>query len=110
MVRRSEHIRTLLAKWGQYLEVRQVDMPALTRGTGLEGLLGGTGGNGLFDERAWVDGDAVRLLVLWHYGGVWMDMDQILTRNLHALTENEFVVQWDCYGEASPFHEYHLGE
>lgn len=110
LVTRSEHIRTLLAKWGQHLEVRQVDMSVLTKGTGLEGMLGGTGGSGLFDERAWVDGDAVRLLVLWHFGGVWMDMDQILTRNLHALMENEFVVQWDCYGEASPFHAYHPGE
>lgn len=109
-VKKSEHIKTLLSRWGNNIEVRQVDMPALTRGTELEGILGGGGGTGLFDERAWVDGDAVRLLVLWQFGGVWMDMDQILTRDLHPLAESEFVMQWDCFGESSPFHDYHQGE
>jgi hypothetical protein len=94
----NEYVRPYIEKWGEYIEIRQVDMNVLTRGTELEGLLSGYGG-GLFDERAWVDGDAVRLLVLWHYGGVWLDMDQILTRDLHPLTESEFVSQWDCYGE-----------
>lgn len=109
-VRKSEHIKTLLSRWGNNIEVRQVDMPALTKGTELESVLGGGGGTGLFDERAWVDGDAVRLLVLWQFGGVWMDMDQILTRDLHPLVESEFVMQWDCFGESSPFHDYHPGE
>lgn len=108
-VKRSEHIKTLLSRWGSYVEVRQVDMPALTKDTELEGILGGSGGTGLFDERAWVDGDAVRLLVLWQFGGVWMDMDQVLTRDLHPLAESEFVMQWDCYGESSPFMEYNPG-
>ena len=94
-------MRPYLEKWGDYIEIRQVDMNALTRGTELEGLLSTIDGGGLFDERAWVDGDAVRLLVLWHIGGVWLDMDQILTRDLHPLTESEFVTQWDCYGEPS---------
>jgi len=93
----NEHVKKFLAKWGEYIEVRQVDMKALTRGTELEGLISGIDGGGLYDERAWVDGDAVRLLVLWHHGGVWMDMDQVLTRDLHPLTEVEFVTQWDCY-------------
>lgn len=93
----NEHVRPFLEKWGEYIEIRQVDMNTLTKGTELEGLLSGIDGGGLFDERAWVDGDAVRLLVLWHHGGIWMDMDQILTRDLHPLTESEFVTQWDCY-------------
>lgn len=117
VINANEHVRGVLEKWGEYISVRQVDMHDLTRGTELEGLLGkglwssnppgspGDGGKrkkkgGMFDERAWVDGDAVRLLVLWHYGGVWMDMDMILTRDLHPLTESEFVTQWDCYGES----------
>lgn len=84
-------------------------MNALTRGTELAGLLSGMNEGGLFDERAWVDGDAVRLLVLWHFGGVWMDMDQILTRDLHPLTESEFVTQWDCEGEPIAPSRSHLG-
>lgn len=51
------------------------------------------------DTKAWIDGDLVRLLVLWAYGGVWVDMDSLLTRDLAPLFEHEFVTQWDCYGE-----------
>jgi len=101
LVANNYFVRPFLEKWGDNIEVRQVDMNALTRGTELDGLLSGIDGGGLFDERAWVDGDAVRLLVLWHFGGVWLDMDQVLTRDLHPLTESEFVTQWDCYGESS---------
>lgn len=53
------------------------------------------------DTKAWVDGDLVRLLVLWAYGGVWVDMDSLLTRDLAPLLEHEFVTQWDCYGECT---------
>ena len=74
--------------------VKVVDIPRLARGTALEG-------NELLewrDQKAWVDGDLIRLLVLWTYGGVWVDMDSLLTRDLHPLLEHEFVTQWDCYG------------
>lgn len=93
-------VKPFVEKWGRNVEVRQVDMTVLTKGTEIQGLLSNTDRGGLYDERAWVDGDAVRLLVLWHYGGIWMDMDQILTRDLHPLVEHEFVTQWDCYGES----------
>ncbi|KAH8087130.1 glycosyltransferase family 32 protein [Cristinia sonorae] len=49
------------------------------------------------DTKAWIDGDLVRLLVLWAYGGVWVDMDSLLTRDLTPLLDQEFVTQWDCY-------------
>ena len=98
VVANNTFVKPFLDKWGNYIEVRQLNMNTLTRGTELEGLLSGNDGGGLFDERAWVDGDAVRLLVLWNFGGIWMDMDQVLTRDLHPLTDQEFVTQWDCYG------------
>ena len=98
----STFVKPIVEKWGDNIEVRQVDMTVLTKGTELDGLLNNKDGGGLFDARAWVDGDAVRLLVLWHYGGVWMDMDQVLTRDLHPLVEHEFVTQWDCYGKSEP--------
>lgn len=75
--------------------LRVVDYDTLAIGTELEG-------NELLrvkDSRAWIDGDLVRLLVLWAYGGVWVDMDSLLTRDLAPLLEHEFVTQWDCYGE-----------
>ena len=75
--------------------VKVVDIPRLARGTALER-------NEVLethDQKAWVDGDLIRLLVLWTYGGVWVDMDSLLTRDLHPLLEHEFVTQWDCYGK-----------
>jgi len=65
--------------------VKVVDIPRLARGTALEGspLLEWS------DRKAWVDGDLVRLLVLWTYGGLWVDMDSLLTRDLHPLLEHE---------------------
>jgi mannosyltransferase OCH1-like enzyme len=38
--------------------------------------------------------------LLWAYGGVWIDMDSLLTRDLEPLLEHEFVTQWDCYGKS----------
>lgn len=99
----NKHLASIIAEWPDHIEIRQVDMTGLTRGTELEGKLGAL--SALNDERGWVDGDAIRLLVLYHHGGVWMDMDQVLTRDLHPLTESEFVTQWDCYGEIFAVHK-----
>ncbi|KAG1748291.1 glycosyltransferase family 32 protein [Suillus paluster] len=76
----------------KYLEL-VVDIPELAKGTPMEShrLLN------LEDKKAWVDGDLVRLLVIWTYGGAWIDMDMLLTRDLSPLLEHEFVTQWDCY-------------
>ncbi|WVQ71107.1 hypothetical protein IAR50_000632 [Cryptococcus sp. DSM 104548] len=94
----NPHIVPFLERWGEYIQIRQVNLGQLAQGTGVEDVIQGiTGEKGIYDERAWVDGDAVRLLVLWNYGGIWMDMDQLLTRDLHPLTEEEWVTQWDCY-------------
>lgn len=73
-----------------------VDKHELAKGTLLEG-------NAMLDvkdTKAWVDGDLIRLLLLWNYGGVWVDMDTLLTRDLEPLFEHEFVTQWDCYGSS----------
>ncbi|KAI6029682.1 glycosyltransferase family 32 protein [Pisolithus microcarpus] len=73
--------------------LRIVDIPTLARGTAMEDsrLLQ------LNDAKAWVDGDLIRLLILWNHGGMWIDMDTLLTRDLSPLLEHEFVTQWDCY-------------
>ncbi|KAI0631257.1 hypothetical protein C8Q77DRAFT_1279950 [Trametes polyzona] len=87
----------ILEKWRRRypdsFTLKVVDYRTLARGTELEGsaLLN------INDPKAWVDGDLVRLLVIWAYGGVWVDMDSLLTRDLSPLLEHEFVTQWDCY-------------
>jgi hypothetical protein len=91
-------------QYPQSFELRVVDIGELAKGTELDGseLLSST------DSKAWLDGDLVRLLLLWSFGGVWVDMDSLLTRDLTPLLDHEFVTQWDCYGQFSPVLA-HLG-
>jgi hypothetical protein len=49
------------------------------------------------DEKAWFDGDLLRLLVLFKYGGVWIDFDTFLIRDFSPLLHEEFVHEWDCF-------------
>jgi hypothetical protein len=46
------------------------------------------------DPRFYLFGDLVRLLVLARYGGVYVDMDVLLLRNLGPLLGHEFAEQW----------------
>jgi hypothetical protein len=85
-----------LMDWPGVFEVREVDVREMTEGTVLHRI---EALEGMYDGSAWVDGDAVRLLALWNHGGIWFDMDEILTRDLGVLTEHEFVTQWDCRGQ-----------
>ncbi|KAL4067007.1 hypothetical protein V8B97DRAFT_2025310 [Scleroderma yunnanense] len=82
-----------LHRFPHAFELRVARVKDLAVGTALEG-------NTLLDVndgKAWIDGDLVRLLVVWRHGGIWVDMDSLLTRNLEPLLEHEFVTQWDCY-------------
>lgn len=85
----------LLQRYGQRFRVQSVDKKVLARGTPMDGhaLLD------MADAKAWLDGDLVRVLVLWAQGGIWVDMDTIMTgRDMRVLGESEWVTQWDCYG------------
>ncbi|KAI0760398.1 glycosyltransferase family 32 protein [Fomes fomentarius] len=90
---RNEILQRWLRQYPDAFALKVVDYEQLARGTELQGseLLK------VSDARAWIDGDLVRLLVIWAYGGVWIDMDSLLTRDLAPLLEHEFVTQWDCY-------------
>lgn len=83
-----------LRKYPDSFVLKKVDKERLARGTELDG----SPRLSVLDDKAWTDGDLIRLLVLWNYGGVWVDMDTLLTRDLEPLLEHEFVTQWDCYG------------
>ena len=87
-------LQSYLHRYPNEFTLKIVNIPTLARGTAMEGspLLSRK------DAKAWVDGDLIRLLLLWNFGGVWVDMDSLLTRDLEPLLEHEFVSQWDCYG------------
>ncbi|KAF8068812.1 glycosyltransferase family 32 protein [Lyophyllum atratum] len=90
---KNEILRGYVARYPEAFALRVVDIPMLAKSTELHGseLLK------MKDKKAWLDGDLLRLLLLWNYGGVWVDMDSLLTRDLAPLLEHEFVTQWDCY-------------
>lgn len=88
-------LEPLLELYGRRFSVRTIDKRGMAQGTPMEGhkLLQAS------DARAWLDGDLVRVLVLWAKGGIWVDMDTIMTgRDVRVLGEAEWVTQWDCYG------------
>lgn len=88
-------VREYMNRFPDSFAVKQADMKGMARGTPLDG----TDKLDTKDTRAWVDGDLLRLLALWNFGGVWVDMDSLLTRSLEPLLEHEFVTQWDCYSQ-----------
>jgi hypothetical protein len=91
-------VRSFLQHFPDSFSLGIADIPTLAKGTAMEA----SKFLQLNDKKAWVDGDLVRLLVIWHYGGMWIDMDMLLTRDLEPLLEHEFVTQWDCWGNVLP--------
>ncbi|KAG9313617.1 glycosyltransferase family 32 protein [Chiua virens] len=89
-------IQRYLLRYPESFTFRIANITALAKGTAMEAskLLHAN------DKKAWLDGDLVRLLVIWHYGGMWIDMDMLLTRDLELLSEHEFVTQWDCWAKS----------
>jgi hypothetical protein len=51
------------------------------------------------DARAYRDGDLFRSLILYKYGGVYVDMDVVLLRSLGVFLDQEFVYQWDRFDD-----------
>lgn len=87
-------IALYLKAYPESFEVKIANIRDMSKGTALEN----SPRLQTSDAKAWVDGDLVRLLVIWRHGGVWVDMDSLLTRDLSPLLDHEFVTQWDCYG------------
>ena len=54
--------------------------------------------SGTVDGQAWADGDLFRLSILHKYGGLYLDGDTLLLRDMSPLLGMEFVYNWgnDC--------------
>jgi hypothetical protein len=46
------------------------------------------------DEKHYLQSDLLRLLALYKYGGVWIDMDIILLRDFKPLLDQEYMYMW----------------
>lgn len=49
------------------------------------------------DDSGYLDGDLIRLLAIYRYGGMWFDMDSLFIRDMKPLLEHEWLQQWDCF-------------
>jgi hypothetical protein len=75
---------------------KKIDAIAEARGTPLEGSFILHSAASSNDPRFYLLGDLVRLLVLAKHGGVYVDMDVLLLRNLGPLLGHEFAEQWEA--------------
>lgn len=75
------------------LQTRIYDPKELSRGTPMEG----SSHLDFKDGHGYLDGDLIRLLVIYRYGGMWFDMDALLIRDMSPLFEQEWLIQWDCF-------------
>lgn len=48
------------------------------------------------DGRGWMDSDIFRLIALYHYGGVYIDTDMILARDISPLLGHEWATEFGC--------------
>jgi hypothetical protein len=46
------------------------------------------------DQKHYLQSDLLRLLALYKYGGVWIDMDIILLRDFKSILDQEYMYQW----------------
>jgi len=58
----------------------------------------------LLDAQAWADSDVARLVILYRYGGVWLDTDMMLTRSLTPLLGLQWATEFSCGHGQSGFN------
>jgi hypothetical protein len=51
------------------------------------------------DSRVYRDGDLFRILILYKYGGLYVDMDTVLLRSLGVFLDQEFLYQWQHFDD-----------
>ena len=74
----------------RYVSVRDYNIKQLSKGTPIEDYEKADS----IDNFAWLGGDLARMLVLYKYGGIYLDFDMIAIRDMSPLSKYEFVHQW----------------
>ncbi|KAI8365335.1 uncharacterized protein BYT42DRAFT_589583 [Radiomyces spectabilis] len=89
----SPVIKEIQSHVGDRLQTKLYDPKELSKGTPMEG----SPHLDLNDASGYLDGDLLRLLVVYRYGGMWFDMDSLFVRDVSPLLEQEWLSQWDCF-------------
>lgn len=79
----------------KFVNLRNWNIQEEIRGTCLEGY---TILNSVNDTLCYLEGDLFRLLVLYKYGGFYIDMDVLILRDMSTLNNFEFLYQWGTSG------------
>jgi hypothetical protein len=53
----------------------------------------------LNDPKNWRGGDLMRLIVLYKFGGFYIDLDIVMLQDLAPLMTRDFVEQWSCFAD-----------
>ena len=80
----------LIQPYKEYLDLRLWDAKEEAKGTILEGIPH----LDAMDDKHYLQSDLLRILVLYKYGGVWIDMDIIFLRDFKPLLDQEYMYQW----------------
>lgn len=90
----SEELEPLLP----YFQLVPFDMHAIALDTEFEGqwVLD------VVDSKAYLTGDLFRMLVLYRFGGIYVDFDSILFSDFGPLLGKEFWARWECTTDMSP--------
>ena len=89
-----DDVQPLLSAAAQHVQVRVWD--ALSELLASNTLLSGSAAwyASIDDSRGYLRGDLMRLLLLHNYGGVWLDADVLLLRDLSPLLGQQFFYKW----------------
>ena len=104
------------------VDLRVYSPPEIAKGTPLEGM------NAYLypqdDDRHWMNSGVMRFLVLYKFGGIYMDMDMVLLRDFKPILGQNFAYQWgsstdfakeryweeDCHGPCAAMLGANKGE
>lgn len=91
LLRESPELLNLHLKYENRTEIEFANFQKLAEATPVENaqvLLNGK------DNQAYSDSDLIRYLALYKFGGVWIDMDVMLIRDLSSILHQEFIHEW----------------
>lgn len=80
----------LIQPYKKYLDLRLWDAKKEAEGTPLEGKEH----LDAVDGKYWLQSDLLRILVLYKYGGIWVDTDVIFLKDWKQILDQEYMYQW----------------
>ncbi len=83
----------LIQSYRDYITLKVWDPIEEAKGTPLEGYHDILSAR---DYLYWIQSDLLRLLALYKYGGIWVDMDIIFLRDFRPILDQEFMYAWSA--------------